>query len=86
MHRLQGVFIIDYFCDLAVKNFKQMESFRINPEYSEEERDFFEYCNTNLVLRYIHFWELRGFADTPKRMAGHAAALCRLSKPGGVHR
>ncbi len=76
---------LDYFCDLAIKNFKQMEKFQINSDCPKEELDFFEYCNTNLVLRYIQFWKLHDFQETPEQMANHVAALCRLSKPGGVY-
>lgn len=77
---------VDYFCDLAVKNFDQTVPFQVAPNYSEEELEFFKYCYTHMFLRYIHFWESRDFRETPEQMAQQVVALCRMSKPQGVYR
>lgn len=75
---------LEYFSELAIENFRETAPFRVNPAYSPEELDFFIYCYTHMVLRYIRFWEAHSFSETPEQMAAHTVALCRMSKPGAV--
>jgi len=76
---------VDYFCNLAVENFDRTVPFQIDPNYSRDKLDFFEYCYAHMVLRYIHFWESKDFRDTPEQMAERVVSLCRMAKPQGVY-